>query len=610
MKRFRVLTAAALMALCALALRAPGAAAFDGRMPEPGPPTAYEPAALDSGNGASRRVSTAGAPPAIEWTLHKTPDGRHPDGHEQQLVWLMNRARANPTAEGIFLAELQDPAVDAARRFFQVDAEVLRREFAGYAPKPPAAFDARLYQAAQAHSEYLIGIDGQSHTDQFRRIQEAGFHYGQAAGIVYSYAKHALYGHAGFNIDWGPGTDGTQDPPGHRLAIMSVNGAYTSVGYAAVAEADPASRVGPLVITGNLCSADTRFADHFNRFLVGTVWSDANGNDRYDPGEGLAGVRVQPDRGDYYAVTAAAGGYALPLTFEGGGSVTFSGGAIATPVARGVTAGAASVLLDLEYTLISSADAPVDRIGVFRPSTGAWLIDGNGSRAFDGCGFDDCHAYGKKNDRPLPGDWNGDGLTDLGVFRPKKRTFFLDGNADRALGGAKTDPRIKAAAAPGDLPVAGDWSGGGRSRIGIFRPATGEWLLDLDGDGAFDDCPAGVCARFGESGDLPVAGDWNGDGRAKIGLFRPRTGEWLLDLDGDGAFDDCPAGACARFGESGDLPVAGDWNGDGRAKIGLFRPATGEWLLDLDGDGAFDDCPAGVCARFGESGDLPVIVRR
>ena len=91
-----------------------------------------------------------------------------------------------------------------------------------FPPKPPAAFDVRLYNAAKAHSDYLISIDGQSHTGQFDRIDAAGFAFLSAAGIVYSYSEHTVYGHAGFNIDWGPGTDGTQDPPGHRNAIMSV----------------------------------------------------------------------------------------------------------------------------------------------------------------------------------------------------------------------------------------------------------------------------------------------------------------------------------------------------------------------------------------------------
>jgi len=59
--------------------------------------------------------------PDTEWTFHKTADGLHPDGNEQQMMWLMNRAKANPTAEGIWLANLDDPDVVSAINDLNVD---------------------------------------------------------------------------------------------------------------------------------------------------------------------------------------------------------------------------------------------------------------------------------------------------------------------------------------------------------------------------------------------------------------------------------------------------------------------------------------------------------
>ena len=258
------------------------------RIPEPDPP-AIERDVPEAPSSAT--VLRWMAPSALtEWTYHKTGDNLHPDGNEQQMVWLMNRARSDPAQEGAWLATEDDPDIAAARTYWGVNVTVLQNEFAAIPAKPPVAFDVRLYNAAKAHSDYLISIDGQTHTGQFDRIDAAGFEYTSAAGIVYSYSDHTVYGHAGFNIDWGPGTDGTQDPPGHRNAIMSVNANYTNVGYAVVAESNSATRVGPQVITGNLCYADTGSANHYNRFLVGTVWTDSNGNDQYDPGEGIGGV--------------------------------------------------------------------------------------------------------------------------------------------------------------------------------------------------------------------------------------------------------------------------------------------------------------------------------
>mgnify|MGYP000164650791 CR=1 FL=1 len=299
---------------------------------------------------SSATVSRWMAPSALtEWTYHKTDDNLHPDGNEQQMVWLMNRARSDPAQEGVWLATEDDPDIAAARTHWGVDVAVLQNEFAAIPAKPPVAFDVRLYNAAKAHSDYLISIDGQTHTGQFDRISAAGFDYTSAAGIVYSYSDHTVYGHAGFNIDWGPGTDGTQDPPGHRNAIMSVSGNYTNVGYAVVAESNPATHVGPQVITGNLCYANTGAANHYNRFLVGTVWIDSNGNNQYDPGEGIGGVRVELDQGDFFAVTANSGGYAIPVTAAGDYVVTFSGSMITIPDNRAVTVASTSVLLDLKY---------------------------------------------------------------------------------------------------------------------------------------------------------------------------------------------------------------------------------------------------------------------
>ena len=104
--------------------------------------------------------------PTVEWTLHKTADGAHPDGREQQVMWLMNRARAYPPAEGVWLATSTDPDIASGRNYFGVNTTVLQNEFNGYSAKPPAAFDVRLYNAAKAHSDDLIARNAQDHNGQ------------------------------------------------------------------------------------------------------------------------------------------------------------------------------------------------------------------------------------------------------------------------------------------------------------------------------------------------------------------------------------------------------------------------------------------------------------
>jgi hypothetical protein len=295
---------------------------------------------------------------ATEWPLHKTEDSLHPDPMEQQAMWLMNRARANPTQEGIWLANIDDPDVTSNTYYQNVDKARLQLEFSWLDAKPPTAFDRRLYYAAKAHSEYMIQVDSQTHDGQFDRIGTHGFHYISFSGPsaranIFWKAKSGVHCHATWNVDWGFPSfrdDWWMQPGrGHRMAVMSVDGDYTNVGIALVGEQNPSTQVGPLVATGNYCRADTNYAGHYNRFLVGTVWEDLNGNNRYDPGEGKANIKVMPDHGMYYAVTSNSGGYAVPITSPGTYHVVFSGPSLAA-VGKTAVVGEDSLLLDLELS--------------------------------------------------------------------------------------------------------------------------------------------------------------------------------------------------------------------------------------------------------------------
>ena len=125
---------------------------------------------------------------------------------------------------------------------------------------------------------------------------------------------------------------------------------------------------------------------------------------------------------------------------------------------------------------------------------------------------------------------------------------------------------------PGDLPVTGDWDGDGYDEIGVYRPSTHTWMFDHNMDGQADDS-----RTFGDrvEGLMPVAGDWDGDGIDDPG-FRHPTGGWeLFDLS-DSEQIQIPL---IYFGAPGDMPIAGDWNGDGRDSIGVYQPTTGAVFL-------------------------------
>lgn len=328
--------------------------------PEPNPPVEVR-EQKDSPLLYQEKTSRASA---REWMYHKTADNLHPDGIEQQMMLLMNRARANSNQEGIWLATSSDPRVAIGREYFHVDINVLQNEFAGYPLKPPAAFDVRLYNAAKIHSEDLIARDAQDHNGQFEAIDASGFSFLTARGNIFSYADDGVNAHAAFNIDWGSGTaDGMQSGRKHRQAIMSLDNDYTNVGLASVPESNPATRVGPEVVTGNFCYANQNETNHYNRFIIGTVWEDKNKNEMYDPGEGKSDVTVMPDKGEFYAVTSASGGYALPATASGIYQVRFSGNSVPDRTAS-VSVDIVSVLLDYVVRDNPTADTEHLRLAI------------------------------------------------------------------------------------------------------------------------------------------------------------------------------------------------------------------------------------------------------
>jgi hypothetical protein len=180
----------------------------------------------------------------------------------------------------------------------------------------------------------------------------------------------------------------------------------------------------------------------------------------------------------------------------------------------------------------------------------------------------DMMEYGWSVYRARPPASSTAGRSALGVFRSQMGIWQF-----RIPAGDAVQERTIAFGTLGDIPVVGDWSGRGVKGIGIYRPATHEWLLSDNLDGVAEQSFIWNEMR---QGDLPVVGDWDGDGRDTIGFFRPGDASWhLRNSNGDGAFD-LPI---VHFGQSGDMPLAGDWDGDGIATIGVYRPATGAIVL-------------------------------
>jgi len=158
----------------------------------------------------------------------------------------------------------------------------------------------------------------------------------------------------------------------------------------------------------------------------------------------------------------------------------------------------------------------------------------------------------------------------IGVFRPSNHMFYLkNGTATTAINwGISTD-----------LPVTGDWNGDGRTDVGIYRPAAHTFYLKNGTTTAIN---------WGTSTDLPVTGDWNGDGITDVGVYRPSAHMFYLKNGTTTAIN---------WGASTDLPVTGDWNGDGITDVGVYRPSAHMFYLKNGTTTAIN---------WGASTDLPV----
>ena len=166
------------------------------------------------------------------------------------------------------------------------------------------------------------------------------------------------------------------------------------------------------------------------------------------------------------------------------------------------------------------------------------------------------------------------------------------------------------------------------SKIGVFRPGSSNgsaFLLDSTGANAYVPGSSKFIQNFfgpgpnsfngitSQAGDIGVSGDWTGDGHYKVGVYRPSTGQWFLDINNDGLYD--AGDATYSFGGltaggNVDTPVVGDWTNVGKSCIGINRNGSSGmfWLLDLNCNGTFDNTPSDAFFPFGGlSGDVPVV---
>lgn len=248
------------------------------------------------------------------------------------------------------------------------------------------------------------------------------------------------------------------------------------------------------------------------------------------------------------------------------------------------------------------AQAKNESVGIFHPDGNWQLIN----RLAEGTVTDYRFTFGMSGDVPVSGDWDGDGIDGPGVFRIVNGigTWFLVNRAPAS--GIPSSNVIISFGMAGDKPFAGDFNRDGKDDIGVFRVwnggANSGWFIHLTGNpGSASDI---IVANWGGSPeDVPVAGDWDNDGRDGIGFFR--NGKWYLLNSPANGQNNPPPDAITYFGDTGDQPIAGDWDGDGKDTFGVFRASdNGTWYLTNGNTGYL---PNDITFSYwGGPGDKPI----
>lgn len=285
----------------------------------------------------------------------------NPTVYEQLMLELVNKARANPSAE-------------AARLGIGLN-DGLAAGTISTAPKEPLAFQSQIIAAGRFHSQWMLDQDIFNHTgagggDGFSRMTDAG----------YPFSKPYAWGE---NIAWG-GWTGALDPlpmtydlhdnlfrsKGHRTNICGTGFRQLGIG---ILEGS-FQGYNALMATQNYAASSA----YPNPWLLGVVYRDADDDGAYDVGEGLSGVTVALADGSWDAVTSESGGYAMPCAGSGSLNVTFTGAAIGAPVTRSILRAGLNVKLDL---ILAPAVPALPEIAIFQP-TGSSLTAGASSRSF------------------------------------------------------------------------------------------------------------------------------------------------------------------------------------------------------------------------------------
>jgi spore coat protein A, manganese oxidase len=223
---------------------------------------------------------------------------------------------------------------------------------------------------------------------------------------------------------------------------------------------------------------------------------------------------------------------------------------------------------------------------VFRPAEGNWYIIKSLTNSVT------TEYLGSSDNILVPGDYDGDGKLDLAVWKPTTSPTSL-GYWNIKQSSTNTVVTQWDWGGIGDIPVPADYDRDGRTDKAIFRPSDGNWYI-IQSSRNQTDLDYTIHPNWGLSTDKPLPADYDGDGKADLAVFRPSDSNWYIKYSATSTT------AVISWGQSGDRFLPADYDGDGKADLAVFRPGDGNWYIRKSSDSMM------MIKNWGSGDDLTV----